>query len=143
MTIEGGCQCGHIRYRLSGALPGAYACHCGGCKKQSASAFSMSVAIDFARLEVSGEPAMFETTGYSGALKRCYFCAACGTRLWHRSATSPGAATLKVGTLDEAAGIAPRGHLWVSRKQAGIEIDPAVPAFETQPDDLRRWREVL
>ena len=51
--------------------------------------------------------------------------------------------TLKVGTLDDGAGIAPRGHLWVSRKQAGVLLDPDVPAFDTQPENLRAWREGL
>ena len=103
----------------------------------------MSVAIAFARLTVSGTPATFETIAYSGAIKTAYFCPRCGTRLWHGSSASPHMVTLKVGTLDESADIAPRGHLWVSRKQAGISLDPDVPAFETQPDNMVAWREGL
>ncbi len=140
---HGSCQCGTIRYRIEGELPPAYACHCGECKKQSASAFSMSIAIRFNRLIVEGEPAMFQTTGFSGAVKRCYFCPRCGTRMWHRSAHAPDNATLKLGTLDGGADIAPSFHLWVSKKQAGIEIDPAVPAYETQPDNLLQLREAM
>jgi hypothetical protein len=141
--LTGGCQCGTIRYTLSGAIPPAYACHCGECKKQSASAFSMSVAVAFDRLTVTGAPASFEAIAYSGAIKTCYFCPKCGTRLWHGSSASPDIVTLKVGTFDDSADIAPRAHLWVNKKQAGISLDPAVPAFDTQPDDLARWREGL
>jgi hypothetical protein len=141
--MNGGCQCGEIRYMLSGTLPPAYACHCGECKKQSASAFSMSVVVAFDRLTVAGIPASFETTAYSGATKTCYFCPKCGTRLWHGSSALPDIITLKVGTLDESAHIAPSAHLWVSKKQAGISLDPAVPAFDTQPDNLAHWREGL
>lgn len=140
---EGSCQCGRIRYRLSGALPPAYACHCGECKKQSASAFSLSMVVEFASLSVTGDVACFETTAYSGAVKYCYFCPMCGTRMWHRSSSRPQLATLKVGTLDGSASIAPRGHLWVSQLQAGITLDLAVPAFDTQPDDINAWREGL
>jgi len=146
MTREihtGGCQCGRIRYRIEGALPPAYACHCGECKKQSASAFSLSIGIPFSRIDVDGEPAMFEVTGYSGAAKHCSFCPSCGSRLWHRSGHAPENATLKVGTLDDGAGIAPTFHLWVSKKQAGFTLDPSVPAYETQPDDLLEMRERL
>ena len=138
---SGGCQCGAIHYTIEGELPPAYACHCGECKKQSASAFSMSVAIVFDRLEVRGKPAMFETVGYSGAVKRCYFCKDCGTRMWHRSAARPEFATLKVGTLDHGEGIAPTFHLWISKKQAGVILDPAIPAYETQPGNLGELRE--
>ena len=139
----GGCQCGAVRYQIKGALPPAYACHCGECQKQSASAFSMSIAIPFDRIAVEGELAMFETMAPIGALKRCYFCPQCGSRLWHRSARSPDNATLKVGTLDDTSGIAPSFHLWVSRKQGWVQLDPAVPAYDTQPENLLELRELM
>ncbi len=138
--VNGGCQCGAVRYTLAGELPAAYACHCGECKKQSASAFSMSVAIETTNLHWTGDPAMFETVAFSGARKLCYLCAACGTRLWHRGSENSAAASLKVGTLDDPAGIEPMGHLWVSKKQPGIMIADDVPAFDTQPDDVATWR---
>lgn len=137
----GGCQCGAVRYSIKGGLPPAYACHCGECKKQSASAFSLSIAIPFARVEVQGEPAKFEVTAFSGAIKHCYFCPQCGTRLWHRAAHAPENATLKVGTLDDSQDIAPRFHLWVSKKQAGITLDPDVRTYRTQPENLQQLRE--
>lgn len=139
--VSGCCQCGAIYYEIAGDLPPAYACHCGECKKQSASAFSMSIAIPFERLEIKGEPAMFKTIGFSGAIKRCYFCKDCGTRMWHRMDARPESATLKVGTLDKADHIAPTFHLWISHKQAGIILDPAVPAYETQPENLIELRQ--
>ena len=141
--VTGGCQCGAIRYTVSDPLPPAYACHCGECKKQSASAFSMSIAIGFDRLKVAGQPVFHESRAYSGARKLAYFCGKCGTRLWHRSAEDSDMITLKVGTLDDAVTISPRGHLWVSKKQPWIVIPEAVPAFETQPEDVQAWRESL
>jgi hypothetical protein len=141
--VKGGCQCGAIRYTLTGALPPAYACHCGECKKQSASAFSMSILVAFDRLKVIGTPTSFKTTAFSGATKACYFCPTCGTRLWHGSSAAPDIVTLKVGTLDNSADIAPRAHLWVSKKQAGISLDPSAPVFDTQPDNFAQWREGL
>ena len=41
--LEGGCQCGAIRYRVTGAPVTFYACHCTECQKQSASAFGLSL----------------------------------------------------------------------------------------------------
>ena len=139
----GGCQCGAVTYRVEGELPPAYSCHCGECKKQSASAFSLSIAIPFSRITVTGKPAMFETTAYSGAVKRCYFCRSCGTRLWHRSANSPDSATLKVGTIDNSQAIAPVFHLWVSKKQAGLRLDPDAKTYNTQPENLLELREAM
>lgn len=63
--------------------------------------------------------------------------------MWHGSSAAPDIVTLKVGTLDDSAIIAPRAHLWVSKKQAGISLDANVPAFDTQPDNFAQWREGL
>lgn len=53
-VCDGGCQCRQVRYTITGPLPAAYACHCGDCKKQSASAFSMSIPLEFGRLKITG-----------------------------------------------------------------------------------------
>ncbi len=142
-NYSGSCQCGHIRYTVSGDLPPAYACHCGECKKQSASAFSVSIPIEWAQLSVAGNIAVRETIAFSGARKLACFCPSCGTRMWHRSAEDSAWITLKVATLDCAASIAPRGHLWVSKKQPWITLDPTLPAFDTQPEDVQTWRTTL
>ena len=140
MTIAGGCQCGAVRYTFEGPVPPAYACHCGECKKQSASAFSMAVPMRYSQLTVQGDVASFETVAHSGKAKHNYFCGQCGTRLWHSPTDPPDAITLKVGTLDDPRGIAPSGHLWVSKKQPGFELDPVSDQHQTQPDNLVRWR---
>lgn len=139
----GGCQCGAVRYAFNVPIPAAYACHCGECKKQSASAFSMSIPFDYADLSVTGTVSVFETVAHSGARKHSYFCGNCGTRLWHSGSNPPDAITLKVGTLDDASDIEPVGHLWVSKKQAGIMLDSASDQYQTQPDDVVAWRNGL
>lgn len=139
----GGCQCGHVRYTVSGDLPPAYACHCNECKKQSGSAFGLSIAIEWARLTVDGEVATSDGLTFSGKPKLRCFCPKCGNRLWHRGAAESAWITLKAGTLDCAESITPRGHLWVSKKQPWIVLDPALPAFDSQPDDVQAWRTSL
>jgi hypothetical protein len=141
--ILGGCQCGAVRYELEGPLARAYACHCRDCQKQSASAFSLSVPVVRERLAVQGPLAAFEKASDSGAVTTCWFCPTCGSRLFHTSSRSPEVATLKAGTLDDASKVAPAAHLWVSRKQGWVRLDPVTPAFETQPDDLAGWRATL
>ncbi len=140
MTVTGGCQCGAVRYAFDGPVPAAYACHCGECKKQTASAFSMAVPLSYDALQVEGEPQSFQSAAHRGKAKHNYFCGQCGTRMWHSPDDPPEAITLKVGTLDDPSGIAPLGHLWVSKKQPGFELDPASDQHLTQPEDLVRWR---
>jgi hypothetical protein len=103
----------------------------------------MSMTVLRAQLAVEGPLAVFEKRGDSGAVTTCHFCVACGSRLFHTSDRAPGAATLKLGTLDDTSDIAPVAHLWTQRKQAWVRLDPDVPAFETQPSDLAAWRRSL
>ena len=43
--LTGGCQCGEVRYEIAGAPREVYVCHCLECRKQSASAFGISVMV--------------------------------------------------------------------------------------------------
>lgn len=103
----------------------------------------MSIPLDFSDLDVEGGTRCFETISFSGKRKVAYFCDQCGTRLWHSGTAPPSAITLKAGTLDNAQTVRPVAHLWVSKKNAGIELDPRAELFETQPDDVQLWRSQL
>jgi len=49
----GGCQCGEVRYESAGEPRALYVCHCRECRKQSASAFGMSLEVPSAGLRVT------------------------------------------------------------------------------------------
>ena len=49
----GGCQCGQVRYELSGEPIRLIACHCTECQRQSGSAFGMSMLIKKEDLKLS------------------------------------------------------------------------------------------
>ncbi|TMJ34620.1 MAG: aldehyde-activating protein, partial [Alphaproteobacteria bacterium] len=42
---EGGCLCGRIRFRITAPPLLTMACHCSGCQKLSASAYSLTIAV--------------------------------------------------------------------------------------------------
>jgi hypothetical protein len=74
-TLEGGCQCGAVRYRLEGEPRGLAACHCRDCQRQSGSAFALSLDVrndDFRLL--SGELRSFTVRCDSGRVKEFAFC---------------------------------------------------------------------
>lgn len=73
-TVEGGCRCARVRFRLSGAPIFTAACHCRGCQRMTASAYSVSGAWPADRFEViAGEPVI---GGLHGATRH-YFCGHC------------------------------------------------------------------
>jgi len=68
---DGGCQCGKIRYRLTGEPLTLYVCHCSDCQTFSGSAFRTGVLVagdDFRLLE--GTPAIYEKTAAYGHFGR-------------------------------------------------------------------------
>jgi hypothetical protein len=145
--LEGGCQCGAIRYRVTGAPLTLYACHCTECQKQSASAFGLSLWVKRSDLEiVSGEPHHWERLADSGNTTRCAFCPDCGSRLYHEPSDDPGIYSLKGGSLDDIASLTPVGHIWVRSKQPWVDLAclPGDLIFETEPPDFetfkRRWK---
>ncbi len=141
--ITGGCQCRRITYSLVARRYSAYACHCRECQKQTASAFALSMPVWAADMTLTGTPATYVRATDSGTRTHCHFCSDCGTRLFHSSERSPEVLTVKAGTLDDAQTLSPVAHLWASRKQAWVLLPPDVLCFDTQPEDLKAWRDRL
>ena len=139
----GGCQCGSVRYWLGQDALSLYVCHCLECRRQSASGFGLSIPIWRDALRIEGPLDAYSRATASGATTRCSFCKVCGTRIFHQSSRSDATATLKGGTLDSLEALNPVAHIWVSHKLPWVLLDPAVPAWETQPEDLTAWRMAL
>lgn len=74
----GGCQCGAVRFRVTGELGRPSICHCRMCQKAFGGQFAALVSVRIADLEwTRGEPRRFDS---SNKVRRG-FCEACGTPL--------------------------------------------------------------
>jgi hypothetical protein len=140
---EGGCQCGALRYTVTTENLIAYACHCSECKKQSASSFAISVPVPARYFLLTGKPNVYKRSTDSGTSTNCFYCSNCGTRVYHQSARSPEMVTIKGGTLDEITSLPVLAHLWTKRKHVWIELPSNAEIYETQPADLKQWRNEL
>jgi hypothetical protein len=126
-VIEGGCQCGRVRYRVEGKLFGLAVCHCTECQRQSGSAFGMSLAVAPAAFKLrSGELKTFEVKCDSGRIKTCAFCPECGTRIYHQTGHGM---SIKAGTLDDTSWLKPDAHYWTMRKQSWVSIPDGIVQF--------------
>ena len=94
-------------------------------------------------MRVEGVLASFERATDLGTRTRCFFCADCGSRLYHRSSSGPDRVTIKAGSLDDTSRLHPAAHIWVSRKQPWGVLDADVPTHDTQPEDLAEWRRAM
>ncbi len=128
-TREGGCQCGTLRYRLESEPLDLVVCHCTECRRQSGSAFGMSLAVLAQSFRLmSGELNSFTVKCDSGRSKTCSFCGNCGTRIHHQ--TGPKVLSVKAGTLDDQSDLAPSAHYWTKRKLAWVSIPAGVRCVE-------------
>ena len=77
----GGCQCGQVRYELTGEPIRLIACHCTECQRQSGSAFGMSMLVRQDDLKISGVTKSFVRVVDSGNENITVFCPDCGVRI--------------------------------------------------------------
>jgi len=130
----GGCQCGSVRYAIAGEPLALYVCHCTECRKQSGSAFGMSLQVRRDDLKLTaGEPSVWQRGTDSGNRLACWFCPACGSRLWHEGVPSKGTATVKAGSLDGAIDMGGAIHIWTSRALPGVIIPPDAEHYPEEP----------
>lgn len=96
-VLEGGCQCGQIRYALYRQPGSADICHCRMCQRAMGNLFMATVGgiglDDFAWTR--GEPARFQSSSIAERL----FCRACGTPLAFRYLERP-TISVTTGSLD-------------------------------------------
>lgn len=129
LPLEGGCRCGDVRLRVGAAPLITMACHCTGCQRMSASAFSLSAAIPSAAFSVTkGEPVI---GGLHGS-PRHYFCAYCMTWIFTRVDGMDSFVNLRPTMLDESSWFKPFIETYTSEKLPWATTN-AVHSFERFP----------
>lgn len=133
--MAGGCQCGACRYEISAEPIEVDVCHCAECRKQSASAFGITVIVPADAFRMAqGAPASWTRRTDSGHALECRFCPTCGSRIVHLSSGYPGQAFVKGGSLDEPPDLSRATHIWASRKLRGVAIPDGAAQFARGPD---------
>jgi hypothetical protein len=131
---HGGCQCGAVRYELHGPAIKLVVCHCTECRKQSASAFGVSMFVAVGALRLTRGAARFWSRPTdAGHVLDCAFCPVCGSRLWHRRQGSDDVLSVKVGSLDEPVDLSPAIHIWTSRMLPGLVLPDATVRYPLGP----------
>ncbi len=139
-TRQGGCACSAVRYEISDDPLFVHACYCTDCQRRSGAAFGLTMVLVENQLRlVKGEPLSHDQVADSGKIKTQFFCPECGTMLWGRSGSRPGAVSLFPGTLDDTSWFRPAAHIWTRSKQAWVSFADSAPAFETVYDPAVIW----
>jgi hypothetical protein len=132
MSLEGGCACGTIRYKLRNTPLIVHACHCRDCQRLSGTGFATTIWIESKFVEPGPTaPASFRLKGGSGQPHDVFCCERCGTTVWSRYHPVPWALFVRVGTLDSPDAVEPDVHIFTRSKLPWLELPAGAPIFDT------------
>lgn len=126
----GGCRCGQVRFNISAPPLLAGACHCTGCQRMTASAYSLSLAVPSAGFEVTrGEPVI---GGLHGEDVHHYCCPHCMSWIFTRVPGMAWFVNVRATMLDEAGWFVPFVETY-TRERLPWATTPAVHSYEGIP----------
>jgi len=139
-SLEGGCACGAVRYRLGTRPMFVHCCHCLNCQKHTGSAFVINMLIEADRVEITKdrpEPVTMPLNG--GSPNEIYRCASCRVAVWSIYGGRSQALFVRAGTLDDPSTVAPDVHIFTRSKLPWVRLPEGVPAFDVYYDVQKLW----
>lgn len=139
--LEGGCDCGRIRYRMETAPLIVHCCHCRWCQRETGTAFALNALIEADRVtHLSAEPELIETPTRSGRGQRIARCPHCRIAVWSNyGGLGPIIRFVRVGSLDTPDVLPPQIHIYTVSKQPWVVLPQGVPAVPEYYETERYW----
>jgi hypothetical protein len=140
-SMEGGCTCGAVRYRMTSGPMFVNCCHCRWCQRETGASFALNAMIEADRVVLlSGSPETVNTPSESGKGQKITRCPSCRVALWSNYAGAGDAVRfIRVGTLDEPDRLPPDIHIYTASKQPWLVLPPDTPAVEEFYDRNEVW----
>ena len=153
-TMQGGCGCGAVRYRLTDKPFIVHNCHCRLCQRQSGTGSAVNAFIEADRLErISGVLIEVDFATGSGATQTVVRCARCMTPMWsYYPRLERKVAAVRVGTLDDPSAAPPDVAIYVADKPDWAPLPAGIRTFDEfydnpaevyPPDSLARLKALL
>jgi hypothetical protein len=141
-SFDGGCDCRHVRYRMTSRPMVVHCCHCRWCQRETGASFALNAMIESERVVLlSGDVEIVDTPSNSGKGQKIARCPRCRIAVWSNYA---GAGELirfvRVGTLDDPDPLPPDIHIFTASKQPWIVLPPGTPAFAEYYKAADCWR---
>lgn len=128
---NGSCRCGRVQFLITKAPLVTGVCHCKGCQRMTASAFSTTLTLPTDALEiVKGEPVL---GGLHGDQARHHHCDWCKSWLFTRLPPEMGAVNVRATMLDDASWFTPFMETQVAERLPWVTT-PAKRSFDRFPD---------
>jgi len=124
LTRDGGCTCGHVRYRVASEPMIVHCCHCRGCQKNSGSSFALNALYEADRVElISGDVEEVTVPTPSGTGQIITRCSNCKVAVWsnyNMGGLRERIRFIRVGTLDDPDQLTPDVHIHTCSKQPWV-----------------------
>lgn len=141
--IEGGCDCGKIRYRMLTEPLVVHCCHCRWCQRETGASFALNAMIEADRvINLGKEPEVVLTPSDSGIGQRVARCPDCKIAIWsHYAGSGHLTKFVRVGTLDNPDVLPPDVHVLTASKQPWVMLDDNAPSYSEFYDREDVWRQ--
>ena len=127
MSLKGSCLCKAVRYEVDQLDAPITYCHCRTCQKAHAAAFASTAGVLREHFRwTAGEDKLTAYESSPGKLRRFY--SICGSQVIAEHPVQPHI-FLRVPTLDNDPGVAPRRHIWTSHDVPWLADDGDVPRY--------------
>lgn len=139
--LEGGCDCGLVRYRMETPPLIVHCCHCHWCQRETGTAFALNALIEAERvLHLKSQPDVIDTPSQSGKGQKIARCPSCHVAVWSNYAgAGPIIRFIRVGTLDTPQALRPDIHIFTASRQPWVVLPSDVPAVPEFYEIGRYW----
>lgn len=131
MALEGGCQCGAVRYEIAGTPERVSLCHCRDCQKSAGAPMVAWMMVPEGDFQIrKGKAREVNSSGDSFR----FFCGQCGTGLYYINETYlPGIVDVQLMTLDAPEAFTPGAQVQTAEQAGWMAHLAGIPAFARYP----------
>jgi len=127
----GKCLCGEVEFKVTGAIPNLYQCHCSQCRKQGGSSSNSATIVNGKEFRWKfGENLVTQFKDKTGF--NSHFCSVCGSPVPNKLGDSD-LVWVPAGVLEESEGLEIVAHLYVGSKAHWEKIFNTGRQYEEMP----------
>ena len=83
ISMDGGCDCGEVRYRMTREPMIVHCCHCRWCQRETGASFALNAMVEAEHVELlKGAPELVDTPSESGKGQQIARCPTCRIAVW-------------------------------------------------------------
>lgn len=142
-ALEGGCTCGHVRYRITSNPLIVHCCHCRWCQRQTGSAFALNALFEATSVELIkgdiSEESILSPSGKGQIIARCPKCKIAVWSNYFMGGIKELIRFIRVGTLDDPDKLPPDVHIFTSTKQPWVSLPENSLAVSEFYDYEKTW----